>query len=403
MDYKYNWDEIVDRTGTYAKATEIIPIEGAKVKDGFTKIPMWIADMNFKTAPTVTEEMIKRTEHAIFGYFTTPDEYYDSIIDWQKKRNGVKNLKRENIEYENGVLGGVVSVADALLSRGDNILVHSSAYIGFTASLKNAGYNLVYSPLYKDEDGVWRMDYDDMDKKIRENKIHLAVFCSPHNPTGRVWNREEIEKAMEVFEKNDVYVISDEIWSDIILFDNKHIPTQSVNEYAKMHTVAFYAPSKTFNLAGLQGSYHIIYSNYLNDRILKESGLSYYNVANVISVAALIGAYKEEGHIWTDELLSVLSGNIEYAYNYILDNFKGVKVSKPEGTYLLYIDIEDWMDAHEKTIDDVLKKGVEVGIIWQDGRPFLNNNTIRMNFALPHKLVVEAMERLDKYVFNGNW
>lgn len=403
MDYKFEWNELIDRSGTHAMAVDVIPIPDAEVKEGFSKIPMWVADMNFETAPTIPEAIIERAKHTLYGYFAIPDEYYDSIIDWQQKRNGVEGLEHKHIGYENGVLGGVVAAANVLASYGDNILVHSPTYIGFGMSLENMGYNLVHSELYRDEEGIWRMDYEDMDKKIKENNIHLAVFCSPHNPSGRVWEREELEKAYEVFKANDVYVISDEIWSDIILYDNKHIPSQLVNEDAKNRTVALYAPSKTFNLAGLQGSYHIIYNDWLRDRVLKESSLSHYNSANVLSIAALIGSYKKEGHQWLDELVDVLENNIEYAYNYIKENFKGLHVAKPEGTYLLYIDAKDWCEENEKSMDELLKKGVEYGVIWQDGRPFNRPYAIRMNFALPFTLVKEAMERLDKYVFNGEW
>ena len=140
-----------------------------------------------------------------------------------------------------------------------------------------------------DKEGIWRMDFEDMEEKIKANKIHAAIFCSPHNPTGRVWERWEIEKAMEIYKKYDVTVISDEIWSDIILFGNHHIPTQSVSEDAKNRTIALYAPSKTFNLAGLIGSYHIIYNKRLKERVVKESSLGHYNSMNVLSMHALMG------------------------------------------------------------------------------------------------------------------
>lgn len=247
------------------------------------------------------------------------------------------------------------------------------------------------------------MDYEDMDKKIKENKIHVAIFCTPHNPTGRVWDREEVEKAFEVYKANDVFVISDEIWSDIILDGNKHLPPQMLNEDAKQRTIALYAPSKTFNLAGLQGSYHIIYNPWLKDRVIKESSLPHYNSANVMSVAALIGAYKDDGHQWTDELIEVIGKNIDYAYNYINENFKGLSVAKPQGTYLLYIDAEEWCKENGKTIDELQRRGAEYGVVWQDGRPFNRPYAIRMNFALPYASVVEAFDRLDKYVFNADW
>ena len=398
---KYDLTSILDRNGKDAIAVEHIPIPGAQVKEGFDRIPMWVADMNFPTVPTVVEAMMERVQHPAYGYFDPSEEYYASIIRWQEKRNGVNGLKPEHIGYENGVLGGVISALNVMCSKGDNVLLHSPTYIGFTMSLENNGYHIVHSPLIKDENGVWRMDFEDMEKKIVKNRIHAAVFCSPHNPCGRVWERWEIEKAMELYKKYDVFVISDEIWSDLILEGHKHIPTQSVSEDARNRTVAMYAPSKTFNLAGLVGSYHIIYNGWLRERVLKESSLSHYNAMNVLSMHALVGAYKPEGYEWLDELRQVLTGNVEFACRYIQDHFDGIEVSKPEGTYMLFLDCTKWCEKHGKTIDELQRAGVEVGVIWQDGRPFHGPCHIRMNLALPLSRVQEAFERLDRYVFHA--
>lgn len=398
---KYDFTSILDRNGKDAIAVEHIPIPGAQVKEGFDRIPMWVADMNFPTVPTVVEAMMERVQHPAYGYFDPSEEYYASIIRWQEKRNGVTGLKPEHIGYENGVLGGVISALNVMCSKGDNVLLHSPTYIGFTMSLENNGYHIVHSPLVKDENGVWRMDFEDMEKKIVKNRIHAAVFCSPHNPCGRVWERWEIEKAMELYKKYDVFVISDEIWSDLILEGHKYIPTQSVSEDARNRTVAMYAPSKTFNLAGLVGSYHIIYNTWLRERVLKESSLSHYNAMNVLSMHALVGAYKPEGYEWLDELRQVLTGNVEFACRYIQDHFDGIEVSKPEGTYMLFLDCTKWCEKHGKTIDELQRAGVEVGVIWQDGRPFHGSCHIRMNLALPFSRVQEAFERLDRYVFHA--
>ena len=398
---KYDFTSILDRTGKDAIAVERIPIPGAQVKAGFDRIPMWVADMNFPTVPTVIETMMERVQHPAYGYFDLSEEYYRSIIQWQGTRNGVKGLKPEHIGYENGVLGGVISALNVMCSKGDSVLLHSPTYIGFTNCMKNNGYNIVHSPLRKDENGIWRMDFADMEKKIVENHIHATVFCSPHNPCGRVWERWEIEKVMELYKKHDVFVVSDEIWSDLILDGHKHIPTQSISEDAKNRTVAMYAPSKTFNLAGLVGSYHIIYNSWLRERVMKESSLSHYNEANVMSMHALIGAYKPEGYDWVDELCQVLTGNVEFACEYIKEHFEGIEVSKPEGTYMLFLDCTKWCEDHGKSIDELLRAGVEVGVIWQDGRPFHGPCHIRMNLALPLSRVKEAFERLERYVFHS--
>ena len=403
---KYDFTSMIDRRGHDAVAVEGIGgrfwgNEPAAPREGFDAIPMWVADMNFATVPTIPEAIIERAKHPLYGYFAPRDEYFDSIIRWQERRNGVRGLEREHIGYENGVLGGVVSALNAVCSKGDAVLLHSPTYIGFTGSLGNNGYKMVHSELVRDENGVWRMDFEDMERKIRENRIHAAVFCSPHNPTGRVWERWEIERFMALCEKYDVYVVSDEIWSDIILAGSKHIPTQSVSEDARNRTVALYAPSKTFNLAGLIGSYHIIYGRWLRERVEKESSLPHYNDMNVLSMHALIGAYRPEGYEWLDELLEVIGGNVDYACDYINERFEGVSVSKPQGTYMLFLDCADWCASHDKSLDELIKAGWDVGVAWQDGRAFFGKSHIRMNLALPLERVKEAFSRLDKYVFNA--
>lgn len=402
---KYDFTSIMERHGKDAIAVDGLGTMPGFApdppKEGFDIIPMWVADMNFPTVPTVQEAMAERIEHPAFGYFSPSDDYFNAIIRWQERRNGVRDLEKKHIGYENGVLGGLLSALNVFCSKGDHVLLNSPTYIGFTKSLANNGYRAVHSPLYLDEENVWRMDYEDMEKKIVEYKIHAAVFCSPYNPVGRVWTRDEIERAMEIFKRHNVFVVSDEIWSDIITLGHKHIPTQSVSEDARQRTVALYAPSKTFNLAGLVGSYHIIYNDWIRDRVEKESSLSHYNEMNVLSMHALIGAYRPEGYEWVDELCATITGNIDYAADYIQTHFEGVKVSRPEGTYMLFIDVEEWCRKHGKTLEEVEKAGWDVGVAWQDGKMFFGPWSIRMNLALPLSRVKEAFERLRRYVFQG--
>ena len=402
---KYDFTSIMERHGKDAIAVDGLGTMPGFApdppKEGFDIIPMWVADMNFPTVPTVQEAMSERIGHPEFGYFSPSDDYFNAIIRWQERRNGVRDLEKKHIGYENGVLGGLLSALNVFCSKGDHVLLNSPTYIGFTKSLANNGYRAVHSPLYLDEENVWRMDYEDMEKKIVEYKIHAAVFCSPYNPVGRVWTRDEIERAMEIFKRHNVFVVSDEIWSDIITLGHKHIPTQSVSEDARQRTVALYAPSKTFNLAGLVGSYHIIYNDWIRDRVEKESSLSHYNEMNVLSMHALIGAYRPEGYEWVDELCATITGNIDYAADYIETHFEGVKVSRPEGTYMLFIDVEEWCRKHGKTLEEVEKAGWDVGVAWQDGKMFFGPWSIRMNLALPLSRVKEAFERLRRYVFQG--
>lgn len=401
---RYDFTTLPDRRGKDAIAVDMVGIPGgfapAGPREGFSLIPMWVADMNFPACPAIQEAIIRRTEHPAFGYFQPSREYFDSIINWHRLRNGVEGLEPKHIGYENGVLGGVISTLNVLCSRGDPVLVQSPTYVGFTHVLENNGYEIVLNPMYRDGEGVWRLDYEDMERKIVERHIHATIFCSPHNPCGRVWERWEIEKALEIFEKHDVWVVSDEIWSDLILGEHRHIPTQSVSPWAREHVAAMYAPSKTFNLAGLVGSYHVIYNDWLRDRQAKESSISHYNSMNVLSMHALIGAYSEAGQLWVDELRQVLTENVHYAYTFIRDRFQGVSLMEPEGTYMLFLHCEDWCKAHGMSAEALQKLGTDVGVAWQDGGLFHDPWGIRVNLALPNRVVREAFDRLDRYVFN---
>ena len=396
---KYDFTTILDRRGRDSLAADKIPYEDVTPEAGYSVIPMWIADMSFPTAPFIVDAMRARLEMPNFGYFAPPEEYYRRIIEWHKKRKGVDDILPEHIGYENGVLGGVRSAISAFSQPGESILIHSPTYVGFTGTLTGLGRNIIHSELVRDAEGIWRMDYEDMDRKIKANNIHLAIFCSPHNPCGRVWERWEIEKAMAVYRENDCIVISDEIWSDIIMPGHKHIPTQSVSEDAKMRTMAFYAPSKTFSLAGLVGSYHVIYNKFLRDKVKYAGEASRYNDMNVISMHALMGAYSEEGHVWADEMISVIDANLKYACSALAEFAPEVKVMLPEGTYMLYLDCGDWCRAHGVSIAELQKRGVAKGVIWQDGERFCMKDTIRMNLALPLELEKEAFRRLKEFAF----
>ena len=350
---KYDFTTLLNRKGHDALALDVLPIKDVEVDPNFSTIPMWVADMNYPVFENIQKQMIERINEPHFGYFEMPEDYYKAIQFWQKETHGI-DVEKEAIGYENGVLGILSSALEAFSASGEPILVQSPCYIGFIHTLNNLGRKIIDSPLKKEDN--WAMDYEDIEKKIIKHNIHFAIFCSPHNPTGRVWKKEEIQKFMD-------------------------------------------APSKTFNLAGLVGSYHIVYDKYLRDRLNKQASLSHYNSPNILSVHALMGAYCKEGLDWVNELNEVISNNIDYALDFIHNNFKGIEVIKPEGTYMLYLDCTKYLDTHDITMDELLKKGVHYGVCWQDGRPFMNPNTIRMNLALPTILVEEAFSRLKKFVF----
>ena len=405
MGYRFDFDTFRDRTEEGAIAvTGLGKLPGFSPdppKEGYSVIPMWVADMSFPTAPAIMEALQERAKHPAFGYFAPKQEYYDSIIRWHAERHGVQGLEKKHIGYENGVLGGVISALNVFCPRGAKVLVHSPTYIGFTGCLTNNGYDIVHSPLVQDADGIYRMDYDDMETKLAAGDISATILCSPHNPTGRVWEREELERAMALFEKYDVGVVSDEIWSDIILPGYRHVPTQQVSEDAKQRTVALYAPSKTFNLAGLIGSYHIVYNDRLHARLKKQESLSHYNDMNTMSMSALIGAYSPEGAAWADELCQVIGDNAAYARKFMQEHFPGIEPGAPQGTYMFWVNCAEWLQAHGKTIEELEKACWDVGVALQDGKMFHGPTHLRLNLALPPAKLREAMDRLKREVFGS--
>lgn len=399
---KYDFSSVIERRGKDAVSVDaagMLPgFSPDRPEEGFDLIPMWIADMNFQTSPSITKALRARIDHPLYGYFMDSPDYKKNIINWHESHFHTTNLTPDAIGYENGVHGCVTSCVQTLTTPGEVVFLHTPYYRGFTHDVDEIGRVPVYSELKKDEDGVYRMDFEDMDAKLKASKCHVAIFCSPHNPAGRVWERWELEKAMEIFEKNDVTVISDEIWADLAFPGHTHIPTQMVNEWAREHTIAVYSPSKTFNLAGLVGSYHIIYNKRLRDQITLFGSNTHYNSQNVLSMHALIGAYNEEGAAWTEELRQVLSENCAYMSDF-LNRIDGVSATKPDGTYMIYADCTEYCRQHNLTIDQLLKAGYRVGVGWQDGRAFGGSYHIRINAALPFSRIQEACLRMEKYVF----
>ncbi|MEE3420976.1 MAG: aminotransferase class I/II-fold pyridoxal phosphate-dependent enzyme [Lachnospiraceae bacterium] len=401
----YDFDALMDRHGWDSIAVDAVGhpayagFAPSTPKEGYDEIPMWVADMNLPTAASITDAIVARAQHPAFGYFSPKMEYYEAIINWHKKIKHVDDIKLRDIGYENGVLGGIISALRVFGVPGDKVLVHSPTYMGFTRALTKNGFNIVHSPLVRDENGVWRMDYADMDRKIRENHIHAAIFCNPHNPCGRVWTEEEIQKAMEVYEKNHVWVISDEIWSDLMMNGNIFTASQSVSEWAHDHVVAFYAPSKTFNLAGLIGSYSVIYNKDVRERVHEMSARLVYNEMNVLSEHALIGAYSEEGENWLRQVLQVLSENVNLGYDAITTRCPGVTTFRTEGTYMMFLDCSDYLSSRKMSQQELLRKGWDYGVGWQDGHLFEAPDCIRLNLASPTARIREAFDRMEKLIF----
>ena len=359
---------------------------------------MWVADMDFKIPQCVQKALHEYVDFGALGYYRIPDGYYDAFINWEKKHFNFE-VKREWLRFAPGVVAAFNWMIQMLTKKEDAVIVMTPVYYPFLQAVTNIERKLITSDLVN-ENGNYPIDFDDFEKKIVDNDVKAFILCSPHNPVGRVWRKEELKEMLEICHRHHVYVISDEIHQDFVFGDKKQTPSYLMTEHWD-EILTITAPSKTFNLAGLVGSYHIIYNKYLRDRVVAKSSKPHYNEMNVLSMHALIGAYKPEGYEWVDELRQALTGNVYYACNYIKEHFKGVEVSRPQGTYMLFLDCTKWCEEHGKSIDEVEKAGWDVGVAWQDGRMFLHPCAIRMNLALPLSRVQEAFDRLDKYVFNA--
>ena len=393
----YNFDERIDRTGRGQAKWE-----PAGLKEMFgdeNMLSYWVADMDFRVAQPIRDALIEAAEHGCIGYTGLDPAFYNAYINWQKRRNGWEP-DVSWFRYTPGVVPAINLLLLAMTNEDDEILIQRPVYYPFTDSIVKQKRTVVSSSLVN-KGGRYEIDFEDFEKKASSPKCTAFVLCNPHNPAGRVWERWALEKAMEVFEANQCFVISDEIWADITYTGHQHTPTLMVNDWAQEHTVAVYAPSKTFNLAGLIGSYHIIYNKYLRDRVTAHGDATHYNEMNVLSMHALIGAYSDEGREWVSELLQVLEGNCKYACDHIRQHYDGVDVSMPQGTYMLFLDLTDYCRRTGKTLDQVIKAGWDVGVAWQDGRAFHGPCHIRMNLASPLSRIQEAFDRLDKYVFNA--
>ena len=390
---KFDFESIIDRTGKDSSAANVIPIPGATVKEGFSKIPMWVADMNFATAPTIPEAMIKRAEHPLYGYFPISDEYYDAIIKWHADRHHA-TVTKEAIGYENGVLGGVSSFVEAYSLPGDWILLNDTCYTGFQSTIANRGRNIVYSPVKETADG-WALDIEDMEKKIIEKKPPIMIFCNPHNPTGHVWSKEEMIAVVELCDKYGMLICSDEIWADFQTGGHKHVPLHTCCPRAKEIVFSMYAPSKTFNLAGLQGSYSVCWNPAMKARVAKAAVASHYNAANVLSVHAAIGAYNgDEGAQYVDAMNAYIRESQIWLKKELETNIPGLRIHLPDATYLLWVNFEDYCKQKGCEFQEVLDKVTAKGVIPNDGRTFHGATHLRLNLACPRSQVEECAKRM---------
>ncbi|MHB1394902.1 MAG: MalY/PatB family protein [Clostridia bacterium] len=388
---KYNFDKSVDRLGTSSVKWDYLD----SVFGNAEVLPMWVADMDFEVPQPVIDAVVKRAQHGIYGYTEKPDSFYSSIASWMEKRHGW-NLSTEWISMAPGVVPALSLSVLSFTTPGDKVLVQTPVYYPFFSSIENNDRVIVNNQL-KQEKGKYYMDFEDLEAKLGSG-VKAMILCSPHNPVGRVWSRKELMKVGELCIKHDVILVSDEIHSDLIYAGNIHTPIASISEELAQCTVTCIAPSKTFNIAGLSTSAMIIPNKVLRGKFnntIKRLGIE---MSNLFGITALEAAYTH-GYEWLDQLLAYLEGNLDLLMDYFESKIPGIKVSRPEGTYLIWLDCRELGMTQKDLVNFFISKA-QVGL--NDGTAFRagGEGFMRMNIACPRSLLAEALNRIEQAMNN---
>ena len=383
---KFNFDKIIDRTNNFsAKWSEMNKNFGTN-----DLLPMWVADMDFLTAPCVMEALKDRLEQGIFGYTTRPSSYNESIVNWLDNRFSWK-INQEWLMFSPAVITSISLLIQNLTQKNDKIMIQEPVYSPFHNIVESNERSLVISPLVKLDDGSYVMDYEDIEAKIKDVKVF--ILCNPHNPVGRVWTREELTRLGEICLKHNVLIISDEIHSDIILKNHKHTPFASISKEFSENTITCMAPTKTFNLAGLQSSFLVISNPYYYEVMDKAFSILDIKRNNAFSLVATEAAYNY-GEDWLYELIKYIEDNVDFAIDYIKNHMPQLKVKKPEGTYLLWVDFSNLNVDKEDLKNALINKG---RIALSDGSSFGigGDGYYRINLACPRSMVLEGLKRIE--------
>ncbi len=380
---KYNFDKIIERRGSHS------------VKWDWGKediLPMWVADMDFQTAPEVIQAISEKVSHGIFGYGTIPKNFHDSVIDWWETNHNFR-IEKDWLLPATGVLPSISAIIRTFVRPDEKIILQPPVYNHFFSILENYGCSIVCNDL-KYEAGNYTVDFDDLEKKASDPKTKLLLLCNPHNPVGKVWTREDLEKIAEICSRNKVMVVSDEIHSDLIFNDRKHIPFVSVARDYNLQSVTCGSPCKTFNFSGMPVSYLISRDKAILEQTFKTLELQENCYPNPIAMEALMAAYTK-GYEWKHELKNYLYENFILLENFCSEELPEIKVIPLEATYLVWLDCR----AFGITSDELSK------ILLMKGKVWLNSGTmygksgegfLRINIGCPRAVLKEGLERLKK-------
>ncbi|WP_391202877.1 MalY/PatB family protein [Psychrobacillus sp. L4] len=380
---------VFQRRNTHSVKWDLVE-EIYSIPDASEVLPMWIADMDFAIPSPIIEALHQRLEHPVFGYSLAPEETKSALTNWLQKKHQLK-IENKWILFQQGVIPSIAAVVEAFTEVGDKILIHTPVYPPFTNVPEKLG-RVVETCRLVEKDGSLEIDFDAFEAKLKSG-VKAFILCSPHNPGGKVWSKEDLKKIATLCQNNNVLVLSDEIHSDLVFKPNKHIPMLSVAE-DPTNIITFFAPTKTFNLAGIQAA-TIIVPDERKKKVLEEQALARGQMElNIFSLTAFQAAY-EHGEAWLDELLEIVSSNMDYVVDQLTSKVEGVKVFKPDGTYLLWIDYRDTGLSEKDMMDLLLTKGklaLEPGTKYGEA----GNGFLRMNVACPRVTLEDGVARFIK-------
>ena len=386
----FNFNKIVDRRNTNSIKYDFAKQRG-KPEDA---IPLWVADMDFKTLPEVTDALVKASEHGIFGYSEVKEEYFTTLYNWYSDKFGW-NIRPQWLVKTPGIVYAIAMAIRAFTKEGEGVMIQKPVYYPFSETIVSNKRVLVNNPLVY-RDGTYKMDLEDFEKKVISEKVKLFILCNPHNPVGRVWTKDELTGLGDICIKHNVIVVSDEIHADFIYEGHQHLIFASLKpEYANI-TITCTAPSKTFNLAGLQVSNIFIQNSYMKASFEEEIVKSGYSQLNTMGLIACHAAY-EYGSEWLAQLKAYLSGNLSFIKGYLNERLPGIKLVEPEGTYLVWLDFNDLKlsdEELENLISNEAKLWLDNGLMFgEEGRGYQ-----RINIACPRELLSRAFEQLEAAV-----
>ena len=391
----YDFDKVIDRRGTSCSKWDADPnktIPGVEYPVDRDILPVWVADMDFEVAPEITEALAERVRHGIFGYTKVPDACYDAIIPWQERRHGWR-IKREWITFTPGAVSAAHMAMQAYCQVGDTAIIQPPVYYPFYRTVHNNGGLLSCSCLRR-SGSRYEMDFDDFERRAAEDRTTIFILCSPHNPIGRVWREEELERVGEICMRHGVRVFADELHCDIVMPGYRHIPFAGLNPEFAAHSITVISPSKTFNLAGLQATAAIIPDPEMRRRFENVKARNSLSDPNLFAITAMEVAYSR-GDKWLDEVLAYIKGNYDFLVEYMGKKLPKVKVMPLEGTYLAWMDFSA-MESDERALQ---KRMLTRGKVWLDEGWIFGEGGAgfeRIVLACPRSILKEAVDRMAR-------